>query len=197
MEKFEEISQTEALSKYKHYKHAAHAMLAADDPGTTFGCKRNAVIMMQMRFDGCIGFVGGLIDPEDDNPVDGLNRECVEEIALDLDKVKFEKENFLLCHIVHDYKLVLHFYGKKIPLKLFYEIEKRAVLEAEEWGNETLGLIRVPLSLFEQGDINKRFKAFLKHNFAGNAKRQLLTGMKMINVVPEDVYNKLLQGVDI
>ena len=38
--------------------------------------------MMQVRFDGLLGFPGGLVDPGETVEV-GLNRELVEEIALD------------------------------------------------------------------------------------------------------------------
>lgn len=37
---------------------------------------------MQLRFDGKLGFPGGLIN-ESEVPVDGLNRELTEEIALE------------------------------------------------------------------------------------------------------------------
>lgn len=42
---------------------------------------------MQVRFDGNMGFAGGLIDPGE-NPVHAVNRECCEEIKLDLDKLR-------------------------------------------------------------------------------------------------------------
>jgi len=35
-----------------------------------------------MRFDGHLGFPGGLIDPEDLSVVDGLNRELLEEMNI-------------------------------------------------------------------------------------------------------------------
>ena len=38
---------------------------------------------MQMRFDGLIGFPGGLVDPGED-VVQGLNRELKEEMNLDM-----------------------------------------------------------------------------------------------------------------
>ena len=38
---------------------------------------------MQMRFDGKLGFPGGLVEPGEDI-VAGLNRELVEEINLDI-----------------------------------------------------------------------------------------------------------------
>lgn len=56
---FKEITRAESFQSYKNYKHAAHGMLAACDPKDTFGAKRNAVILMQMRFDGTLGFIGG------------------------------------------------------------------------------------------------------------------------------------------
>jgi U8 snoRNA-decapping enzyme len=37
---------------------------------------------MQMRFDGRLGFPGGIVDPGE-RIVEGLNRELLEEIALD------------------------------------------------------------------------------------------------------------------
>lgn len=39
-----------------------------------------------MRTDGNLGFPGGLIDECDQSTVDALNRECTEEIALNLQK---------------------------------------------------------------------------------------------------------------
>ena len=43
--------------------------------------------MMQVRFDGLLGFPGGLVDPGESVEF-GLNRELEEEIALDTDKLK-------------------------------------------------------------------------------------------------------------
>lgn len=68
--------------------------------------------------------------------MDSLNRECVEEVALDLDKVKFSDENYISSHISHEHKVIVHFFAKKISLEELHEIEKKAVLEALEWGRE-------------------------------------------------------------
>ena len=40
---------------------------------------------MQMRFDGNLGFPGGLVDPTDATPVDGVNRELLEEMNIGSD----------------------------------------------------------------------------------------------------------------
>ena len=43
---------------------------------------------MQMRFDGAIGFAGGLVDPGEE-VTQGLNRELEEEINLDIVRFTF------------------------------------------------------------------------------------------------------------
>ena len=48
---------------------------------------------MQMRFDGKMGFPGGLIDLGE-NLVTGLNRELDEEINLDLKKNSIKSDDF-------------------------------------------------------------------------------------------------------
>ena len=40
---------------------------------------------MQVRFDGMLGFPGGLVDPGETCIHSALNRECQEEIALDME----------------------------------------------------------------------------------------------------------------
>ena len=60
---------------------------------------------MQMRFDGKIGFPGGLIDPGE-NVVTGLNRELVEEINLDLETHSIKREDFLFFHYLSDNNII-------------------------------------------------------------------------------------------
>jgi len=50
---------------------------------------------MQMRFDGMIGFAGGLVDPGEE-VCEGLNRELKEEANLDLVEIFFKFHNLLL-----------------------------------------------------------------------------------------------------
>ena len=52
-----------------------------------FSLQSNASwLKMQMRTDGNFGFPGGMIENYDKSVVDGLNRECREEICLELEK---------------------------------------------------------------------------------------------------------------
>ena len=48
---------------------------------------------MQARFDGCLGFPGGLLDKDETEEVfEALNRELQEEIGLDLNLLKFVQD---------------------------------------------------------------------------------------------------------
>ena len=89
---------------------------------------------MQMRFDGLIGFPGGLVDSGED-PLQGLNRELEEEINLDLEKFRFEEDNHIVSCFHEQKNLVLHFYAKEVNLEEFKGIEKRN-LTAPDYGAE-------------------------------------------------------------
>ena len=95
---------------------------------------------MQMRFDGKMGFPGGLIDPGE-NVVNGLNRELDEEINLDLEKHSIKADDFLFCHYtsnVNDPQTssrIRIFFAKDVTKAEFENIEKRS-LDAKEYGIE-------------------------------------------------------------
>lgn len=87
---------------------------------------------MQMRFDGRLGFHGGLVHEK--NIVDGLNRELIEEINLNK-KYHVTKNDYAFTHVNTSNKLCLHFYGKEVSVDDFKIIEKEA-LDAEDYGLE-------------------------------------------------------------
>ena len=90
---------------------------------------------MQVRFDGDIGFPGGLIEPEDESLTAGLNREVVEEMGSSSPSLKFEESDFLFAHRCLETGRVLYFYAKRISPEEFRELELN-VLKAEEYGRE-------------------------------------------------------------
>merc|ERR1711962_1713534 len=138
--------------------------------------------MLQMRFDGLLGFPGGLVDPGED-VVTGLNRELEEEIKMDSTKIKIEESDW--CSAVHRIQktedgnvtdsLLCHFYAKEITEEQFIEQEK-AQLDAVEWGKECFGIIRAPIFELPVGQCNKRGVAgrglgwFLSNSFAACAR---------------------------
>lgn len=89
---------------------------------------------MQMRFDGYLGFPGGLID-EGEDPVFSLNRELKEEMALDLSKYSVKNENYIVSHYNGKNNLGLHFYALEVTMSDIKNIETQA-LNAEDYGIE-------------------------------------------------------------
>ena len=87
-----------------------------------------------MRFDGLMGFPGGLVDPGED-PLMALNRELHEEIGLDLQKFSFREDDQVLSCYHEKKNLVLHFYAKEVNLDDFKTIERQN-LTAVEYGIE-------------------------------------------------------------
>ena len=90
---------------------------------------------MQVRCDGNFGFGGGLLDKDNENTVDALNRELEEEFNLDLSKCSIVQDDHIVSHINHRKKFVTHFYAKEVDAKLYEDIEKKT-MEAKEWGIE-------------------------------------------------------------
>lgn len=89
---------------------------------------------MQMRFDGLLGFPGGLVDKGED-PVTGLNREMLEEIGLDLEQYAFNDGEHAISFLHEKKKLILHFYIKEVSIEQFRGIEEKCC-HAHEYGIE-------------------------------------------------------------
>lgn len=93
-----------------------------------------------MRFDGKVGFPGGLVDPGEDI-ITGLNRELVEEINLDLKKHAIESGDFLFCHYIANESdkaissRIRVFFSKEVTKSDYEEIERRSLV-AKEFGYE-------------------------------------------------------------
>lgn len=155
---------------YIDYKQAAHCVIySLSNKKILNKHPARANVLMTMRFDGTLGFPGGLIN-KGENIIDGLNRELREEINLDTDSFCIHKENHLISLVNHSNKICFHFFYIYVSPDEFHDVEKQ-ILYAEEYGDETLGLLRVPLYTYK---INRGFPSFLQNNFIENAKYQLL-----------------------
>lgn len=180
--------ELEQANKLVGHKKAAHVFLWAKNDQKLWGISQLASIMMQMRFDGYIGFPGGLIDPEDSDIVQGLNRELEEEINLDKEFFCTQQDYFFTC-VCHSRKLVLHFYVKEVSHDQFKAMEQKSLV-AEEYGKEVLGIIRPPLYKISP---NKGFSVFVQSNFIGNALVQLLKTIDHLKILKID---ELLNFID-
>jgi len=82
MEKWTKISWEEAEETTDIVRAAHCAFWCKPETKTLRDTPIKALLMMQLRFDGLLGFPGGLIDAGE-NILEGLNRELREEMALD------------------------------------------------------------------------------------------------------------------
>ncbi|KAL8621360.1 hypothetical protein ACOMHN_053381 [Nucella lapillus] len=179
-------SYEEAKSLGSDYMHACHGMLFAKSQKILWEqLPVQACVLMQMRYDGVLGFPGGLVDKGED-PVHGLNREMEEEIGLETGKHGFTVEDHVETAVHQRKKLVLHFFAKEITEDDVCLLERRH-LSAAEYGIESLGLIRVPL--YTMADGLRGFPAFLANQFIGNARRQLLVGLSHCRVLTAEEIN--------
>lgn len=184
LQDFSDISYDEAKNLGKDYRHAAHAFIWSKNSSNLWGTQMIAWILMQMRFDGYIGFPGGIIDPTDDSWEDGLNRELKEEIDLD-EKYFVNRNDYFFSSYNDTKKLVLHFYVKEVTEIEYIKIEKDS-MNSHDYGTEVLGLIRPPLYQIDKP--NRGFNIFIQNQFIGNAFLQLLRSINHLSILsPEDI----------
>uniref|UniRef100_A0A1B6M9X2 U8 snoRNA-decapping enzyme n=2 Tax=Graphocephala atropunctata TaxID=36148 RepID=A0A1B6M9X2_9HEMI len=168
---------------YYNSSQASHCMIFARNDKKTFGVYNpRAAILMQMRFDGNLGFPGGLVDAGEDS-VEAVNRELSEEMNLDTSKHSVSESSYVVTHWSISKRLCLHFYALEVSLPELYEIEKRALL-AKDYGSEVLGTVRVPL--YTMGDGYRGFPTFLSNAFIGNSRLQLLHCLRQLQILTPD-----------
>ncbi|BFZ10463.1 hypothetical protein BsWGS_13502 [Bradybaena similaris] len=172
-------------------QHASHGMIFARCSKMLWGLyDMKGMVMMQMRFDGVLGFPGGLVD-EGETPFHAVNREMHEEIGLDLSKYLFTEGDRIALYVHEGKKLVLHFYLMEVTPEDFAVLEQKT-LSAEEYGIETYGIVRVPL--FTMGDGVRGFPAFLANQFAGNARDELIRGLLRSKLFTEQEMSVALKS---
>ncbi|XP_060854061.1 uncharacterized protein LOC132931956 [Rhopalosiphum padi] len=171
--------------KYACSTQAAHCLIYAENNEKVFNIYNpRASILMQLRYDGYFGFPGGLIDAGEDF-VTAVNREMAEEMNLDTTIHSVSHDDHVISHWSEKKNLALHFYKLKVNMTELVEIEKRALL-ARDYGNEVLGTIRIPL--YTLGDHYRGFPVFLKQNFIGCSRDQLLAALSSLNILtPEEI----------
>uniref|UniRef100_A0A2C9KL81 U8 snoRNA-decapping enzyme n=1 Tax=Biomphalaria glabrata TaxID=6526 RepID=A0A2C9KL81_BIOGL len=185
----EELSTLE--SSTINLKHAAHGMIFAKKSNLLWNLyDQKGLVMMQVRFDGLLGFPGGLVD-DGEKAVDGINREMHEEIGLDLHKYSFTEDHHIACYYQEMKKMILHFYLMEVSPEDFATLEQKT-LSAEEYGIETCGIVRVPL--FTMGDGVRGFPAFLANQFAGNARAELIHGLLEAKLFSESEMGTALKA---
>ncbi|XP_061848827.1 tudor-interacting repair regulator protein isoform X1 [Colius striatus] len=181
------LTRYEAMRLGPGWSHSCHAMLYAPNPGMLFGrIPLRYAVLMQMRFDGLLGFPGGFVDRRYWSLEDGLNR----VLGLGLGCVRLTEADYLCSHLTEGpHRVVAHFYARQLTLEELHTIEISAV-HSRDHGMEVMGMVRVPL--YTQKDRMGGLPNFLGNSFIGTAKFQLLFALKILNMVPEE---KLAEAV--
>ncbi|KAM4609742.1 U8 snoRNA-decapping enzyme [Polymixia lowei] len=186
-----QLSRAEALA-CSGCRHACHVMLYSETKAQLFGrIPIRHIILMQMRFDGLLGFPGGLVNPSKENLEAGLGRELWEELGVALPVS--EEDHVASCHAPSSSSssshLITHFYVKKVEEKQIKEVEQAAASTATDHGQEVLGMVRVPLYTMKGGG---GLPSFLTHSFIGSARSQLLDALLRFNLVtPQELHKAL------
>ncbi|XP_064832192.1 U8 snoRNA-decapping enzyme isoform X2 [Oncorhynchus masou masou] len=151
------------------------------------------VLCMQMRFDGLLGFPGGLVDPSEESLEEGLSRELWEELGFSL-SVTLE-DHVSSCHNPSSSSshLITHFYARRMEEKEIREVEKAAASTATDHGHEVMGMVRVPLYTLKGGEGG--LPSFLSHSFIGNSRSQLEDALVRFGLVtPEELQTALTRA---
>merc|ERR1712059_6774 len=171
------------------YGQAAHAMFFARTDEKLWGkFPYKALVNMHLRFDGKLGFPGGMID-KGENVETALNREISEEMG-EGNPILSDQDWTCSYYSPRD-TLLLHFYCKEVDKAEFLLIEKRGQT-AKEFGVEILGLLRVPL--YTRPHREGGLPQFLKHNFVGNSRENLLKTLLEKGVLGETDVSKALKA---
>jgi ADP-ribose pyrophosphatase YjhB (NUDIX family) len=149
-------------------------------------------VLMQMRFDGLLGFPGGLVDIVDGHREDlsvAATRELAEELSAN---VVVSDGDYLGCIYLPDQHLCTHLYEKRVTEAMLSQLERDALTAYDRF--EVCGTLRCPcygLPATANGGVsNKGFGLFIQQRFAGNAKQQLLRLVKERGLVDQDVFKE-------
>ncbi|ETE70675.1 U8 snoRNA-decapping enzyme, partial [Ophiophagus hannah] len=193
------MSELRALTKAEaqslgppDWKHACHALLYAPNPGRLFGkIPLRFAVLMQMRFDGRLGFPGGFVDPRDISLEEGLNRELCEELGSGAASLHLAEKDYLSSHASEQpQRVVMHFYAKQLSLEEFRMVEEGAI-QAKDHGFEVMGLIRVPLYILRDGVGG--LPMFLSNTFIGSAQEQLIHALDTLQLMPAEQLQKAVR----
>ncbi|XP_005391330.1 PREDICTED: protein syndesmos isoform X1 [Chinchilla lanigera] len=174
-----QISREDAMRLGPGWSHSCHAILYAANPGQLFGrIPMRFSLLMQMRFDGLLGFPGGFVDRRFWSLEDGLNR----VLGLGLGRLRLTEADYLSSHLTEGpHREVAHLYARQLTLEQLHAVEISAV-HSRDHGLEVLGLVRVPL--YTQKDRVGGFPNFLSNAFVSTAKCQLLFALKSLTETP-------------
>uniref|UniRef100_A0A7S4URW4 U8 snoRNA-decapping enzyme n=2 Tax=Guillardia theta TaxID=55529 RepID=A0A7S4URW4_GUITH len=129
---------------------------------------------MQVRFDGKLGFFGGIVEPGE-----SMQQALVRELREELNYVaspNLEGFEHVVSHEVPSERMRAHFYAKEVTTEEFFEVERNAH-KALHFGSETLGVFRAPLFINDADEFGADAAGmpnFLRGNFHQAVVEELL-----------------------
>uniref|UniRef100_A0A8C4PYN1 Nudix hydrolase domain-containing protein n=1 Tax=Eptatretus burgeri TaxID=7764 RepID=A0A8C4PYN1_EPTBU len=179
------LSREESLRLVGH-QHACHAMIYASCPDKIFGkIPVRYAVLMQMRFDGRLGFPGGFMEIRDGGFLEaGFNRELASQLGIQPGLLRITEREHVLAHVMPvsgDRPIVAHFYMRELSLPQLRDVEM-AALGARDFGAEVMRTVRVPLYTLRDGVGG--LPAFLCNSFASMAREQLLWALAARRLLP-------------
>ena len=89
---------------------------------------------MQVRFDGTLGFPGGIVD-EGETPEVAVNREMCEELGCSSDSCVILETDHVMSQVSYKTQFCLHLYAKQISLTTLEQME-RSTIVCSDYGSE-------------------------------------------------------------
>ncbi|XP_047420897.1 U8 snoRNA-decapping enzyme-like isoform X1 [Sciurus carolinensis] len=143
MARSHKVELAEALQMGPNWRHLCYVLLYAPNPGMIFGrIPLRYTVLMQMRFDGRLGFPGGFVETQDRNLEDGLNRELREKLGEAVSAFRVERTDYRSSRAATKTHVVAHFYTKRLTLEQLEAVEASAP-RAKDHGLE-VGSAKVP-----------------------------------------------------
>ena len=94
---------------------------------------------MQIRFDGTLGFPGGVVD-KGETPEMAVNREMCEELGCSPDSCVITTADHVMSQVSYQTQFCLHFYAKEIAIETLNSMERSAIV-CSDYGSEVWWLI--------------------------------------------------------
>ena len=106
---------------------------------------------MQVRFDGTLGFAGGVVNAGE-SPEEAVGREVAEEVGCAPGLINFTTDDHVITHYFDHTHFCFHFFAKEVSLEQLAQLEADAT-QATRWGVEVNAPTIIEI-IFNNNEIN-------------------------------------------
>ena len=169
--------------KYRYETHVAHCMLWFRTSNSIY--HNITYAFLQLRYDGLLGFPGGIVDEDItslESIINGLQREMMEEINY---RHPIGVEHYVYSYYCPMKRMISHFFAKEISHSEAQQVEK-CLSKARDFPLETLGLMRTPIGVshFTNSWYLQRFmNNFMKQKFVGITRKQMIDVCEQFHIM--------------